>query len=56
MEDEELYNQYNQEFEQSSKQIDGNNIVQSGSNELIPNKVLILNHSWKEKITTRMTK
>ena len=40
MDDEELYNQYNQEFEHSSKQID-NNQIQGGSAEINTVKVQI---------------
>jgi hypothetical protein len=43
MEDEEIYNHYNQEFENSSKHADNNNIMQGGSPEIHNNlKVIIL--------------
>lgn len=42
MEDEELYNQYNQEFENSSKNLDNNNNIQAGSLE-IHNNIKVIN-------------
>lgn len=58
MDDEELYNHYNQEFENSSKQLENNNVVQPGSTEVNNNfkvKLIFIQSEIKNNSNDEMT-